>query len=90
MVIDRTGTITDWLSKPVSIAPLVTFRLVFGAVMVFSTLRFWYLGWIEEHFIDTQVTFKYFGFEWVQLLSPEGMYLLHAIMLLHLRHRSGK
>lgn len=74
--------ITDWLSKPVSIAPLVTFRLVFGAVMVFSTLRFWYLGWIEEHFIDTQVTFKYFGFEWVQLLSPEAMYGLHALMLL--------
>lgn len=50
--------------------------------MVFSTLRFWYLGWIEEHFIDTQITFKYFGFEWVQLLSPEGMYVLHALMLL--------
>ncbi len=70
------------MSKPVSIAPLVTFRLVFGAVMVFSTLRFWYLGWIEEHFIDTQVTFKYFGFEWVQLLSPEAMYGLHALMVL--------
>ena len=74
-------TLTDWLNRPVSIAPLVTFRLVFGAVMVFSTLRFWYLGWIEEHFIHTQFTFKYFGFEWVQLLSPEWMYMLHAFML---------
>ncbi|PHN03539.1 HTTM domain-containing protein [Flavilitoribacter nigricans] len=82
MTNERLHTITDWLSKPVSIAPLVTFRLVFGAVMVFSTLRFWYLGWIEEHFIDTQVTFKYFGFEWIQLLLPEAMYLLHALMLL--------
>lgn len=72
----------DWLSRPVAIAPLVTFRLVFGAVMVFSTLRFWYFGWIEEHFIDPQLTFKYFGFEWVQLLSPEAMYTLHVVMLL--------
>lgn len=82
MTANRLNMITDWLSKPVSIAPLVTFRLVFGAVMVFSTLRFWYLGWIEEHFIDTQFTFKYFGFEWVQLLPPAAMYLLHALMLL--------
>ena len=57
------SSIADWLQAPVSIAPLVTFRLVFGAVMVFSTLRFWYLGWIEEHFIDTRFTFKFFGFE---------------------------
>lgn len=50
--------------------------------MVFSTLRFWYLGWIEEHYIDPAVTFKYFGFAWVQLLPPEGIYLLYALMLL--------
>src|SRR5690606_6652625 len=39
-------------------------------------------GWIEEHFIDTHFTFKFFGFEWVQLLPPAGMYALHALMLL--------
>ena len=68
--------------KEVNIAPLITFRLVFGVLMVFSTLRFWYLGWIEDHFVHTRFTFKYFGFEWVQLLSPELMYLLHGLMLL--------
>ncbi len=71
-----------WLNEPVSIAPLVSFRLVFGAVMLYSTLRFWSLGWIEDHFIDTQLTFKYFGFEWVQLLPPAGMYALHVVMVL--------
>lgn len=70
-----------WLDHPVSIAPLVTFRIVFGAVMVFSVLRFWSLGWIEDHFINTQVTFKYFGFYWVQLLPPFWMYVLHGLML---------
>lgn len=71
-----------YLDQPVSIAPLVTFRVVFGAMMVFSVVRFWGLGWIEDHFIHTQVTFKYFGFHWVQLLPPFWMYLLHALMLL--------
>ncbi len=78
----RVVQIGNWLEQPVSIAPLVSFRVVFGAVMVFSTLRFWCLGWIEEHFRDTSFTFKYFGFEWVQLLPPAGMYALHALMLL--------
>ncbi len=79
------GFIKKWsllLTKQVSIAPLVTFRIVFGSIMVFSTLRFWWLGWIEDHFINTQFTFKYFGFAWVQLLPPTGMYLLHALLLL--------
>ncbi len=74
--------LVTWLEHPVSSAPLATFRVVFGAVMVFSTLRFWYLGWIGEHFVETQFTFKFYGFEWVTLLSPEGMYALHAVMLL--------
>ena len=74
--------ISEWLGKPVPIAPLATFRLVFGAVMVFSTLRYWYLGWIDAHFVNTQFTFKYYALNGVQLLPPEGMYLLHALMLL--------
>lgn len=50
--------------------------------MVFSIIRFWGLGWIEAHFIDTRFTFSYFGFEWVQLPSPFLVYSLHIIMLL--------
>lgn len=72
----------EQLEQPVSIAPLIAFRLVFGLVMVFSVLRFMYLGWIEDHYIDTQLTFHYFGFEWVRLLPPFWMYVLHALMLL--------
>jgi Vitamin K-dependent gamma-carboxylase len=73
---------SNWLRQPVSIAPLVVFRIIFGAMVTFSTLRFWYLGWIEDHFIQSKFQFKYYGFEWVQLLSPTGMYTLHALMLL--------
>ncbi|MFT5883727.1 MAG: hypothetical protein ACI9IP_000168 [Arcticibacterium sp.] len=50
--------------------------------MIFSTGRFMYLGWIRDHFIQTQFQFTYYGFEWVTLLSPFWMYLLHVIMLL--------
>lgn len=70
-----------WLDEPVSIAPLVVFRLVFGGMMLFSTLRFWALDWIDDHFVQSKVQFKYFGFEWVQLLPPAGMYFLHIVMI---------
>lgn len=39
-------------------------------------------GWINEHFIDPPFHFKFYGFEWVEVLSPFGMYVLHGVMLL--------
>lgn len=63
-------------------APLASFRILFGASAFISTLRFLWLGWVDLHFVDTQVQFKYFGFEWVQLLPPAVMYGMHALMLL--------
>jgi hypothetical protein len=77
-----TAVMQNWLSAPVSIAPLVVFRILFGAMMLFSTLRFWALDWIEDHYIQSKVQFKYFGFEWVELLPPAGMYALHIVMII--------
>jgi len=56
--------------------------MIFGAMMLFSTLRFWWLGWIENHYIESKVQFKYFGFEWVTLLPPVGMYALHIVLII--------
>jgi uncharacterized membrane protein YphA (DoxX/SURF4 family) len=69
-------------SKLTSIASLVIFRVVFGVLMIISTLRFMMAGWINEHFIDPPFHFKFYGFEWVEVLSPFGMYVLHGVMLL--------
>jgi uncharacterized membrane protein YphA (DoxX/SURF4 family) len=70
------------LYQPVPIYPLVTFRIAFGLMMLLSVLRFWYLGWIEDHYINTKITFKYFGFEWVTLPPPWVVYLLHGLLVL--------
>ena len=72
---------STYLEQAVSIAPLVVFRLIFGALMFGSTLRFWYLGWIEDHYLQAKMSFKYYGFEWVEVLSPTGMYALHGVMI---------
>lgn len=64
-----------------SIAPLITFRIIFGVMMLFSTIRFWALGWINDHFIDTKLTFKYYGFAFIDLLPPNFMYAIHVVLI---------
>ena len=70
------------LFKEVEILPLVGFRIIFDITTFISTLRFLLLGWVNLHFVDTKIQFKYFGFEWVPLMPEVFMYALHALMLL--------
>jgi hypothetical protein len=72
--------VKNWLEKPVSIAPLVTLRVVVGAMLLFSTVRFMALGWVDDHYVCPQFHFKYFGFEWVEPLPAWGMYAVHILL----------
>jgi hypothetical protein len=67
---------------PLPAAPLASFRILFGAAVFISTLRFLLLDWVDVHFIDTKFQFKYYGFEWVHLLPQAAMYAIHFMMLL--------
>jgi hypothetical protein len=71
-----------YLNTKVSAAPLISFRLIFGALMLFSTVRFMWLGWIEDHYANPVLNFKYWGFEWVERLSLTGLYAVHFLMIL--------
>lgn len=71
----------EWLQSPVSAAPLASFRMIFGALMVFSTIRFMALGWVDDHFIQPSFHFKYYGFAWVEVLPPFWMYAIHVLMI---------
>lgn len=71
----------QFLEKPVAIEPLVVFRILFGALMVISTVRFMALGWIDDHYIKPLFHFKYFGFGWVDVLPAYWMYAIHFVMI---------
>ncbi|MBC7555193.1 MAG: HTTM domain-containing protein [Taibaiella sp.] len=64
------------------IAPLVTFRILFGLLMFVSLLRFWWRGWIYSVYINPPFHFSYMGFEWVKPLGAVGMYVLFGVILL--------
>jgi hypothetical protein len=67
--------------RQVHIAPLVTFRIIFGIMMMVGTTRFMALGWIEDHYNKPIFHFKYVGFSWVQPLSLQGMYAIHILLI---------
>lgn len=61
--------------RRISIAPLVMFRIIFGAMMIFGSLRFISKGWVNELYIQPQFYFGYLGFEWVKPLPGNWMYV---------------
>jgi hypothetical protein len=71
-----------FLNKPSSIAPLSNLRVLFGFLMLWSTLRFVFYGWIETQYNEPIFHFSYFGFEWVSYPGPTWMYVLFALMIL--------
>lgn len=67
------------LQKPVDIAPLVIFRMLFGLMMFAGILRFWLNGWISDLYVKPRFYFSYWGFEWVHPLGHTGMHLLFLL-----------
>lgn len=74
--------IKSFLFRPISIAPLASFRILFGAMLLFSTIRFTAKGWIDLLYIQPKYYFPYEGFEFIKPLSGNGMYLVFAVMIL--------
>jgi hypothetical protein len=74
--------INSFLFRSISIAPLASFRILFGAMLVFSSIRFWSKGWIDFLYIQPKFFFTYEGFSWVHPLHGNGMYFVFALMIL--------
>jgi len=70
------------LSKKTSIAPLVVFRLLFGALAFYGAARFLIKGWVDELYIQPELYFGFYGFEWVKPFAENWMYLPFILMLI--------
>lgn len=73
--------IQSYLTRQVHIAPLVTFRIVFGLMMAGSMIRFWAKGWIYDLYVAPKHFFTYYGFGWVKPLGETEMYLLFGLLI---------
>jgi hypothetical protein len=70
------------LLRPVDVAWLAAFRVLFGLTMCASMLRFIAYGWIDTFFVAPAFHFKYWGFGWVQPLPAPLMHGVFAAMAL--------
>ena len=70
--------VKSFLFEPANAAPLATFRIFFGLMMLFGVVRFWLKGWIETLYIAPSFHFKYYGFSWVNDWG-DNTYLLFII-----------
>ncbi len=79
---------TEWFSsrrllaaacEPTGTSTLVVFRVAIGLVVTVSAVRFLAYGWVDELFVRPQFHFKYWGFAWVEPLSPTAMHALFGI-----------
>lgn len=68
--------------EPISAAPLAVYRIGFGLLMLFSTLRFMLNGWVDAQYIQPKFHFSYYGFEWLPYPSEAGIYTLFIIMII--------
>lgn len=74
--------LSTYLKTETSIAPLVVFRIAFGALLFLSTLRFIVKGWVTTMYIQPKMFFPFYGFEWIKPLGATGMYIVFGCLLL--------
>ena len=74
------GRLSQALNRPLDAASVALFRVVFGALLLVSTLRFFAHGWVREFYGVPTHFFSYWGFGWVRPLPLSGMYLLYGVI----------
>ena len=73
--------IKHFLFRSISIAPLASFRILFGAMLLFSSIRFVAKGWVDLLYIQPKFFFSYEGFEFIKPVSGNGMYIVFAALI---------
>ncbi len=62
-----------FLFQPISIMPLVFFRIAFGGVMIWEVWRYFRYDRIERYYMEPIFNFYYYGFHWVTPFPGDGM-----------------
>ena len=69
-----------FLFKRIDNAQLVVFRIFYGFLVSAEGFGAIITGWVRRTFIEPKFTFSFIGFEWLQPLPGNGMYIYFGIM----------
>jgi hypothetical protein len=70
----------SWLERPIDIASLAAFRILFGLLMAGAMLRFLAKGWVQELYSAPAFHFTYPGLDWIRPW-PEPLMHAHFVLL---------
>lgn len=71
---------TQFLFKKIDNAQLIVFRIFYGLLVSAECYGAIATGWVRKTLIEPKFTFTFIGFEWLQPLPGNGMYIYFAIM----------
>ena len=75
--------LSTWSVEPVDVLPLAWFRIVYGATLCYWAVKALTVDSLNWMYVLPRYHFPYYGFDWVQVLSAEGMHNLYlAIAIL--------
>ncbi len=69
-----------FLFKHIDNSSLIVFRIIFGLLCFLESVGAIFTGWVKRTMIDPDFTFSFIGFEWLQPLPGNWMYVYYAIM----------
>lgn len=70
----------DILFKRVDNSPLIVFRIIFGFLIAAEAWGAIFTGWIRRTLIEPDFTFNFIGFDFLQPLPGNWMYVYYAVM----------
>ena len=69
-----------FLFKHIDNSALIVFRILFGALIFLESIGAIFTGWLKRTLIEPQFTFNFIGFDWLQPLPGNWMYVYYALM----------
>ncbi|MEZ4810220.1 MAG: HTTM domain-containing protein [Allomuricauda sp.] len=72
--------LSRFLFKKIDNAPLIVFRIFYGLLVSAECYGAIATGWVRRTLVEPRFTFSFIGFEWLQPLPGNGMYLYFAMM----------
>ena len=72
--------LSRFLFKKIDNAQLIVFRIFYGILVSAECYGAIATGWVRKTLVEPKFTFSFIGFEWLQPLPGNGMYIYFALM----------
>ncbi|GAB5564781.1 MAG: HTTM domain-containing protein [Winogradskyella sp.] len=69
-----------FLFKHIDNSGLIVFRVFFGLLCFLESVGAVFTGWVRKTLVEPEFTFSFIGFEWLQPLPGNWMYVYYVVM----------